>query len=133
MTWRLRYNLIYYRACRNEDKDVVPRLHVLLAQTIFTPFILTVIAVGMGFCWSWWSLVAVPFVWLGAFCSAPNLNLIDGCLPNVAILIGTVLIVFVGPLGIAITAGATLGYYLSSLEKAYRWHSAKDSSRYNGD
>ncbi len=111
----------------------MPKVYALLAKTILTPFILTVTAVGIGFFWSWWSLVAVPFVWLGAFCSAPNLNLVDGCLSNMSILIGIILIIFVRPLGIAITVGAILGYYLSSFEKAYRWHSANDSGKHNGN
>ena len=103
------------------------RFHVV-TQVVLTPVILTILAVGFGFFLSWWFLVAIPFIWLGAFCSAPNMNLADGCLAQIAIVGGFVLWLFFKPLGLAIFAGAASSYYISSFEKLFRVRPANEDT-----
>jgi hypothetical protein len=38
----------------------------------------------------WWLLTSVPLIYLGWACSAPNLNLVDGCLPQLIVIIDSV-------------------------------------------
>jgi hypothetical protein len=95
---------------------------------IFAPSILSVIAVVAAFQFSWWSLVALPFIWLGSVCAQPNLNLANGCLAYLAMLIGFALTGLFRPLGLAILGGAMSGFYVSSIEKRMRARPAPDDS-----
>lgn len=98
----------------------------IVPPAVFAPISLTILALVLGFVLSWWALVAIPFIWLGAFCSSTNLNCADGCLSYISMYSGLVLMFFFKPLGIAIATGAVLGYYFSSYEKLIRAHPADD-------
>ena len=87
---------------------------------IFAPSILSLGAVVAGAAISWWFLAALPCIWLGGVCSAPNLNLADGCLAYLTMIFGLVLSFFFEPLGGAIFFGSLCGYYLSVAEKHLR-------------
>jgi hypothetical protein len=92
---------------------------------IFAPISLTVLSGWFGYSHSWWSLAAIPFIWLGAWCSAPNLNLADGCLFYLAMIIGFGNLIYFKTLGLAIMAGAVSGYVMSALEKSVRMRPIK--------
>jgi hypothetical protein len=64
---------------------------------------------------SWW-LLAIPFVAIGWICAAPNLNLANGFLAYVSMIVGFILLKFHEPSAHAILTGAAAGYYLSALE-----------------
>ncbi len=98
----------------------------IVPPAVFAPISLTILALVLAFALSWWSLVAIPFIWLGAFGSSPNLNLGDGCLPFLSIYLGLFLIIFFKSPGIAIAAGTALGYFLSSYEKYVRMYPTDD-------
>src|SRR5262249_13180695 len=85
-------------------------------RAVYAPTALTLLAIGTGFFQTWWALAAVPFIWLGGLCAAPNCNLADGCLAYLSVVVGLALVVFIKPLGLAIIAGAISGYCLSVLE-----------------
>ena len=89
-------------------------------QAIFTPSILAIVFIALSTQLSWWFLVALPFVYLGSICAQPNLNLADGCLVYLAILLGFILLVFFKPVGVPILLGAVSRYYASAVEKWMR-------------
>jgi hypothetical protein len=76
---------------------------------------------------SWWWLTALPFIYLGSICAQPNLNLADGCLAYVAMLVGFGTVLWFKPLGLAIAAGAMAGFYLSAIEKRVRMRPVPDA------
>jgi len=45
----------------------------LIPPAVFAPITLTVAAIVACFFVSWWFLAALPFIWLGSICAAPNL------------------------------------------------------------
>ena len=92
----------------------------IIKPAIFAPSILSVAAVIAAIRISWWALVSLPFIWLGSICAQPNLNLANGCLAYLAMLIGFAVAVLNRPLGAAIWAGAIAGFYLSAIEKRLR-------------
>ena len=79
-----------------------------------------VLAVVVSFVWSSWALVSIPFIWLGALCAQPNLNLADGCLAYLAVLASFVLGLFHPSIGLAIGIGTLSAYCLSVIEKTFR-------------
>ena len=85
---------------------------------LWVPGVLSLLSVFGAFL-SPWALLAVPFVWLGALCSAPNLNLADGCLAWIAIVIGFVLMFFWPP-GYLISVSTALSWFLSGFERMAR-------------
>jgi hypothetical protein len=99
----------------------------IVYPAVLAPSASTIVSVIGGCVVSWWLLVALPFIWLGAACSAPNLNLVNGCLAYLAIIVGVVVFPFFSLLGFAITAGTASGYYLSAIEKWIRTHPAPDA------
>jgi hypothetical protein len=92
----------------------------LVRPAIFVPVTLLVTAVIIASHATWWFLTAVPFIWLGSICAQPNLNLVNGCLAYVAMIVGGILWACYEPLGQAVFCGAVAGYYLSAIEKLVR-------------
>jgi hypothetical protein len=92
----------------------------LVPPALFVPLLLTVAVVVMAFRVSWLALLALPFVWLGSICAQPNLNLANGCLAYLAILVGIILVGFHVATGIPILFGTLAGFYLSAAEKWIR-------------
>ena len=94
-------------------------VHVV-RPAIFAPAIVSVIIPFAAAYQSWWYLVGLPFVWVGSVCAQPNMNLANGCLAYVAMMLGFILLFFFPPLGKAILCGAGAGFYLSAIEKRMR-------------
>ncbi len=92
----------------------------MIRPAIFAPSILSIVTVVAAFQVSWWSLAALPFIWLGSVCAQPNLNLANGCLAYLTMLIGFALTGLYRPLGLAILGGAMSGFYVSAIEKRIR-------------
>lgn len=99
-------------------------------ETVFTwnprilkmPYVILAILVGYA-AWqqNWWLLFGLPFIYVGWFSAAPNLNLINGCLPQlilIAGLIGAAVLSRRWPLEIA--AVCWVSWLVLSLEEAYR-------------
>jgi hypothetical protein len=103
-----------------------PRVYII-RPAVFAPAILSVIAVVAAVHVSWWFLAALPFIWLGSVCAQPNLNLANGCLAYLVMIVGFALCVFFRPLGFAIVAGAMSGFYVSAIEKRLRARPAPDA------
>ena len=87
---------------------------------VFAPAVLAVAAIVFAARQSWWALAALPFIYLGSVCAQPNLNLANGCLAYLAMLIGFAVTALCPPLGFAILGGAMSGFYVSALEKWVR-------------
>jgi uncharacterized membrane protein YwzB len=94
---------------------------------MFAPAVLAVIAVIVAVRESWWALAALPFIWLGSICAQPNLNLANGCLAYVAMVVGFAVTAFFRPLGFAILGGAMSGFYVSAVEKWIRMRPAPEA------
>jgi hypothetical protein len=92
----------------------------IIRPAVFAPAVLSITAVVAAVRGSWWSLVALPFIWLGSVCAQPNLNLANGCLAYLAMIVGFALLALFRPLGLAIVAGAMSGFYFSAIEKRIR-------------
>jgi hypothetical protein len=105
---------------------MAPRLYII-RPAIFAPSILSVIAVCVAVQQSWWYLASLPFIWLGSVCAQPNLNLANGCLAYLAMIVGFVVAALFQPLGLAIIAGAMSGFYVSAIEKRIRARPAPDA------
>ena len=99
----------------------------IVRPAVFAPAVLAVIAVVAAVQESWWFLASLPFIWLGSMCAQPNLNLANGCLAYLTMLVGCGLLLVFRPLGLAILAGAVSGFYVSALEKWIRMRSAPDA------
>ena len=93
---------------------------------IVAPTILSATAIVAAIVYSWWFLAAIPFVWLGSICSAPNMNLADGCAAYFSMIIGFGLMSVAKPLGLAILIGAASGFFASALEKRIRMRPVED-------
>jgi hypothetical protein len=103
-----------------------PRTYIV-RPAVFAPAVLSVVAVVFAIQDSWWFLAALPFIWLGSVCAQPNLNLANGCLAHLAMLVGVGVTALFRPLGIAILAGAISGFYFSAIEKRIRMRPAPDA------
>jgi hypothetical protein len=98
----------------------------IVPPALFAPVLLSLAAGYLAIHDSPWFLAALPFIWLGSICASPNLNLANGCLAYLAIIVGVILITVFRPLGIAILAGAATGLYASAIEKWMRMRPAPD-------
>src|SRR5688572_12370918 len=105
---------------------MTPRAYII-RPAVFAPAVLSVGAVVLSVQDSWWFLAALPFIWLGSVCAQPNLNLANGCLAYLAMLVGVGVTALSRPLGIAILAGAISGFYVSAIEKRIRMRPAPDA------
>jgi hypothetical protein len=103
-----------------------PRAYIV-RPAVFVPVVLSAFAIVVAAWVSWWFLVAVPFVWLGSICAQPNLNLADGCLAYVTIIVGLAVLPFFRPVGLAIVVGTISGLYASAVEKGIRMRPAPDA------
>ncbi|WP_169980787.1 hypothetical protein [Tautonia rosea] len=109
-----------------------PGCWYLIPPAVVAPVVLSGVAIVATFVVSIWSLVALPFVWLGARCAAPNLNLANGCLAYVAIFVGFLLSSWHEPRGLAITFGAIAGYSGGVIEKRLRMRPYSGDSSSHG-
>ena len=105
---------------------MTPRVYSI-RPAIFASAILSVVAVVIAVQESWWLLASLPFIWLGAVSAQPNLNLANGCLAYVAMIVGFAVMALFRPLGLAILAGAMFGFYVSAIEKRIRARPAPDA------
>jgi hypothetical protein len=101
--------------------------YYIVRPAIFAPAILAVVAIAAAFHDSWWFMAALPFNYLGSVCAQPNLNLANGCLAYLAMLVGLATLAFFRPLGLAILVGAMSGFYVSALEKLIRMRPAPEA------
>src|SRR5512133_1940316 len=92
----------------------------MVRPAVVAPALLGVIAFIVAVRESWWALAALPFIYLGSICAQPNLNLANGCLAYVAMIVGFAVTALFRPLGFAILGGAMSGFYVSALEKWIR-------------
>jgi hypothetical protein len=99
----------------------------IVRPAVFAPVVLSVATVVHAVQDSWWFLAALPFIWLGSVCAQPNLNLANGCLAYLAMMVGVAVAALHRPLGIAILAGAISGFYASAIEKWIRMRPAPDA------
>lgn len=88
-----------------------------IRPAIISPILCAGIAIMAAFYWSPWSLSALPFIYLGSICSAPNLNLADGFLVLVSCIIGGAACRLHLDIGLAIALGALGGWLLGAIEK----------------
>lgn len=101
----------------NLDADEKPILYYQVRRPLKVPLSLTVIVFVCAPLIASWVLLAIPFIWLGAICAAPNLNLVDGWLAWVALLFGVTLFHFHQPnAGIPIVLGTGISYIFSSFQ-----------------
>jgi hypothetical protein len=69
----------------------------------------------------WIGLVGLPLVYVSWCGCAPNLNLVDGCLPVLATVVATVLGLTLGQVGLSVAAGASgVTWIVASIESARR-------------
>jgi hypothetical protein len=92
----------------------------MVPPAVVAPVLLAVVTVVVAVRESWWALAALPFIYLGSICAQPNLNLANGCLAYLAMIIGFGVTALFRPLGFAILGGAMSGFYISALEKWIR-------------
>jgi len=88
---------------------------------MFVPVALCVVVIWFG--WindSPWPLLALPFIFLGSLCAAPNHNLVNGFLALVAMAIGLWVASFHKEIGSAIFGGTFSSWFLSGLEMRIR-------------
>jgi hypothetical protein len=104
----------------------VPRL-------VYTPVVLGFVVLVLNIFEYWWALAAAPFILLGCLCAAPNLNLANGCLAYLAMLVGLIVTPFHPPLGLAIFAGTAAGLYAGALEQNLRMRAESDEAERCGD
>jgi len=70
---------------------------------------------------SWWLLLGIPLIYLGWAGSAPNLNLMDGCLPQLSLIAGVVLaLIFANRTFFQLGLVTWIGWLACSLELAWR-------------
>ena len=91
-----------------------------IRSAIIVPISLSFGAVYFAVTSSAWTLVALPFIFLGSLCAAPNFNLADGFLAIVASIAGLVVAVYFQDIGNSIFLGTIVSWFLSSIEKRQR-------------
>jgi hypothetical protein len=95
-------------------------IYYSLKPAIAAPTLVCAIAIGFAFVDSPWWLLSIPFAVCASMCAQPNLNLADGCLVYLAILIGIGITFFHRPSGVAICGGTLASFFLSAFEKRLR-------------
>jgi hypothetical protein len=94
---------------------------------VVTPILLSCAAIGLAVFVNLWLLAALPFIFLGSVCSAPNLNLADGCLALVSVILGLIIAEwFIEPLGLAILTGSFTAWLVGAIEKRIRMEPVSD-------
>jgi hypothetical protein len=102
----------------NQEPEKVTYIQV--SRPVFAPLLLAAISITVGILDAPWSFAALPFIYLGSFCAAPNFNLANGFLVLVSALAGYVVSFFHGPLGFAILLGSVWSWILSGIEMKLR-------------
>lgn len=93
----------------------------IVYPSIVAPIVLCTVSIYFGLSGRYWILCCIPFIILGSLCSAPNLNLADGCLAIISILLGLVIAAWILlPLGTAICMGSGAGLICGAIEKRIR-------------
>jgi hypothetical protein len=81
------------------------------------PIIVAVVAICLCFSVTPWAFIALPFIYLGSICAAPNLNLADGFLVLISMILGLVVAFFEKEIGFIIIVGVASSWLLSAIEK----------------
>jgi hypothetical protein len=89
---------------------------IMVRRARFVPSVLMMSAVLLGIFLSTWCLLAIPFVIVGAWFTAPNLNLVNGLPSYLSMAAGFVLFKIHAPSGAAVLAGAAASFYGSAIE-----------------
>jgi len=87
---------------------------------VFAPSFAAICAVILACTVNAWLLLALPFIYLGSICAAPNGNLANGCLSVVAVFAGFAVYHFQKEAGMAVIGGTSLSWFLSCIEKRIR-------------
>ena len=94
--------------------------HYVVPRAVFVPTGLALGAAGLAWMISPWCLLAMPFIYLGSVCAAPNLNLADGFLAMVTIALGFALTSVHKEAGEAVVLGTWVSWFFSAVEKRIR-------------
>src|SRR5262249_18105519 len=84
------------------------------------PLLLAITSLFLGFTRTGWAFLGLPFIYLGSMCAAPNMNLANGFLAILAILLGFAVCLFNQAIGLPIGLGTSASWLLSSLEMRIR-------------
>jgi hypothetical protein len=95
---------------------------------IVVPLTLAVSAIAVAVAHTPWAYLALPFIYLGSVCAAPNFNLANGFLAFVAVLAGCCVMHFDAEAGAAIVIGAGASWMLSSIEKLIKARPITDNT-----
>jgi xanthine/uracil permease len=98
-------------------KTATAPIYYRLKPAIVAPVVVCGVVIALAFVDSPWWLLSIPFAVYASLCAQPNLNLADGCLAYIAIMIGFGIMYFHRPSGSAICFGTLAGFYLSAFEK----------------
>ena len=90
-----------------------------IPMPVWVPGCLSLVALLLSLTLSPWALLGIPFVWLGAWCSAPNMNLADGFLAMVAVFVGGITAPFTH-WGFVVFISTFASWFLSGFERAQR-------------
>jgi hypothetical protein len=88
--------------------------------SVIAPIVLGLTAAYFEVTYDYWVLCAIPFIVLGSICAAPNLNLADGFLVIVFVLLGIVVSIWRSRLGNAMVFGSMAGSIGGAIEKRIR-------------
>ena len=89
---------------------------IMVRRARVVPVLLAVGAVAIGITQSTWWFLSIPFIVVGWISAAPNLNLANGMLAYLSMVVGFVLFHFHKQSGLAVVAGAMGGFYLCAIE-----------------
>jgi hypothetical protein len=98
-------------------KSATSPIYYRLKPAIVAPILVCGSVIGLAFVDTPWWLLSIPFAIYASMCAQPNLNLADGCLVYLTIMIGFGITFFHRPSGGAICVGTLASFYLSAFEK----------------
>lgn len=98
-------------------KTATAPIYYRLKPALVAPIVVCGVVIALAFVDSPWWLLSIPFAVYASLCAQPNLNLADGCLAYIAIMIGFGIMYFHRPSGSAICFGTLASFYLSAFEK----------------
>lgn len=75
---------------KSDAESTKPQLYTV-GPARYAPILLSLCILLWAYHISWWHLILLPFVWLGAFCTSPNPNLINMSPAIIAVIIGFIL------------------------------------------
>ena len=93
---------------------------IMVRRAWVVPMGLGVVAAVVSALVSPWWLFSIPFVIIGAVFTAPNLNLADGFLSYLSMVIGLIVTCFQAPSGLAMLVGTVASFLGSALEMRVR-------------